>query len=85
MASKRFEVALIISLIRLIFYALAREKNMEGVELKITRIRANLKQWELASKLGINQNRLSQYELGRKPIPEGIAGRAKRILAITNK
>lgn len=55
---------------------------MKGLELKIARIRANLKQWELASKLGITQNRLSQYELGRKPIPTGIAKKMKRFLDV---
>jgi transcriptional regulator with XRE-family HTH domain len=53
---------------------------MEGLELKIARIRANLKQWEFASKVGISQNRLSQFELGRKPIPPEFAIQIKRIL-----
>ena len=53
---------------------------MEGLELKIARIRANLKQWQLASELGITQNRLSQYELGRKPIPNSIVINIKHVL-----
>ena len=53
---------------------------VQGMDLKIKRIRAGWKQWELASELGINQNRLSQFELGRRPIPAGLAGQIKKIL-----
>ena len=37
-----------------------------GLEIKITRIRSGLKQYELAAKLGINQARLSEIETGRR-------------------
>ena len=53
---------------------------MNGLELKIARIRANLKQWQLAAKIGVSQNRLSLYELGRQPIPPELHDRIKRIL-----
>lgn len=53
---------------------------MEGLELKIARIRAHLKQWELAFKLGITQNRLSQFELGRQAIPSELAAKIERLL-----
>jgi transcriptional regulator with XRE-family HTH domain len=42
-----------------------------GVELKITRLRAGLKQYELAAKVGITQTKLSEIECGRlQPSPE---------------
>lgn len=44
---------------------------MKGMELKIARIRAGLKQYELAQLVGISQNRLSLIELDRRqPSPE---------------
>lgn len=85
MASKRYPIELILSLRRLIFYRQAKEKYMKGLELKIARIRTNLKQWQLASKVGISQNRLSQFELGRQPIPPELAVKIKRLLSETNK
>lgn len=38
---------------------------MRGIDLKIARIRAGLKQYELAQMVGISQNRLSMIELER--------------------
>jgi len=44
---------------------------MTGLEIKIARIRAGIKQYELAASLGISQNQLSLIELGRRqPSPE---------------
>ena len=85
MASKRYSIELILSLRRLIFYRQVKEKYMKGLELKIARIRANLKQWQLASKVGISQNRLSQFELGRQPIPPELAVKIERLLSETKK
>jgi len=43
----------------------------EGVEIKIARIRAGLRQYELAAHVGILPNRLSEIESGRRrPSPE---------------
>jgi transcriptional regulator with XRE-family HTH domain len=43
----------------------------EGVELKIARIRAGLRQYEVAARVGIFPNRLSEIEAGRRrPSPE---------------
>jgi len=43
----------------------------EGVELKIARIRAGLRQYEVAARVGILANRLSEIEAGRRrPSPE---------------
>lgn len=44
---------------------------MQGIEIKVARILAGLKQYEVAARLGISQNQLSQIELGRRePSPE---------------
>ena len=43
----------------------------EGVEIKIARIRAGLRQYEVATRVGILPNRLSEIEAGtRRPSPE---------------
>ena len=43
----------------------------EGVEIKIARIRAGLRQYEVATSVGILPNRLSEIEAGRRrPSPE---------------
>jgi len=39
----------------------------EGVEIKIARIRAGLRQYEVAMSVGILPNRLSEIEAGRRP------------------
>ena len=45
--------------------------ELDGLEMKIARLRAGLKQYEVAAMLGISQNQLSQIELGRySPSPE---------------
>jgi transcriptional regulator with XRE-family HTH domain len=44
---------------------------MDGLEIKIARLRAGLKQYELAAKVGITQTKLSEIECGRlQPSPE---------------
>ena len=58
---------------------------MQAIDLKITRIRAGIKQWELASKMGINQNRLSQFELGRYPTTPEIEARIMRAIDEINQ
>lgn len=43
----------------------------EGMEIKIARIRAGLRQYEMAARVGILANRLSEIEAGRRrPSPE---------------
>ncbi len=43
----------------------------EGVEIKVARIRAGLRQYEVATSVGILPNRLSEIEAGRRrPSPE---------------
>jgi hypothetical protein len=42
---------------------------LSGIELKCTRIRYRVLQYELAAALGIPQTELSQYENEKKPLP----------------
>ncbi len=43
----------------------------DGVQIKIARIRAGLRQYEVAARVGILANRLSEIESGRRrPSPE---------------
>ena len=57
------------------------EHHILGVELKLARIRQGLKQYELAQRVGIAPNRLSEIEAGRRiPSPEI----CRRITAILN-
>ena len=43
----------------------------EGVEIKVARIRAGLRQYEVAASVGILPNRLSEIDAGRRnPSPE---------------
>ena len=41
-------------------------KTIDGLEIKIARIRVGLRQYELAARLGITQVRLSEIECGRR-------------------
>jgi transcriptional regulator with XRE-family HTH domain len=44
---------------------------MDAIELKILRIKARLRQYEVAARLGITQTKLSEIECGRiQPSPE---------------
>lgn len=54
-------------------------KNM-GLELKLLRIRLGLKQYYVASKLGVAPNRLCEMELGRRPIPTELLETLTRVL-----
>jgi transcriptional regulator with XRE-family HTH domain len=45
--------------------------DISGLELKIVRLRAGLKQYELAAKVGIAPTQLCEIETGRRePAPE---------------
>lgn len=51
-----------------------------GLELKIARLRASLKQYELAAKLGISTTQLCEIETRRRqPSPE-LAEKIRRVL-----
>ena len=41
---------------------------MQGIDIKIARIKAGLKQYELAARLGIPQTMLSKIELGKRNV-----------------
>ena len=41
---------------------------MDGLELKLGRIRVGLTQFELAQKAGVHPSRLSEMETGERPI-----------------
>jgi transcriptional regulator with XRE-family HTH domain len=43
--------------------------RLDGLELKIRRIRAGLRQYRVAQELGIPAATLCDYENGRKPVP----------------
>ena len=45
---------------------------MEGLELKIRRIRAGLTQYALAQEAGIHPSRLSEMETGKRPITDAV-------------
>jgi len=52
----------------------------EGVEMKVARIRAGLRQYEVAASVGMLPNRLSEIEAGRRrPTPE-LLERLSRVL-----
>lgn len=41
-------------------------QSVTGIEIKVARIKAGLKQYELASRVGISAPRLSEIESGRR-------------------
>ena len=43
-------------------------KSSQGLELKIARLRAGLKQYQLASKVGIAPTQLCEIETGRREV-----------------
>jgi DNA-binding transcriptional regulator YiaG len=47
--------------------------HLTGIDLKVRRVRARLKQYQLAQWLGIPPATLSHYENGRRPLPPGLA------------
>ena len=47
------------------------EVPLNGLDIKIERVRLGLRQYRVAGELGIPQTTLSLWESGRKPIPPG--------------
>ena len=47
---------------------------MDGLELKILRIRTGLTQDDLAQGAGIHPSRLSEMETGKRPVTEAVTG-----------
>jgi len=48
--------------------------------LKVERIRKGIKQWRLASLLGMSQAELSHYETGRRPCPKELQDKIAKVL-----
>jgi transcriptional regulator with XRE-family HTH domain len=55
---------------------------MTGLDLKLLRIRRGVRQYKLASSLGINPSRLSLLENERLPLTPEMAERATRALEV---
>ena len=45
---------------------------MDGMDLKIARIRAHLTLWQLGKRSGIHPARISEMERGQRPITEAV-------------
>jgi len=58
----------------------AKEAREAGLEIKIARIRKGLKQWQVASQVGICQNTLSIIEAGRQRAKPEILERIWKVL-----
>lgn len=58
----------------------AKTEKFEGLAIKIARLRSGMRQYELATKLGIPQGRLSEMESGRREIPPEILQQIDEIL-----
>jgi len=48
--------------------------------LKLERIKKGMRQWRLASLVGISQTELSHYETGRRPCPSDLQGKIAETL-----
>jgi len=59
--------------------ALQEGENNEGLKLKIARLRAGVKQYELAAKVGIASTQLCEIETGRREVSPELL---KRILGV---
>jgi len=56
------------------------ESNLNGVELRIRRIRLGMHQYELAARLGILPARLCEIEHGRRALSLELAKKIKSVL-----
>ena len=57
-------------------------KTDTGLEIKIARLRAGLKQYQLAARLGISSTQLCEIELGRKVLSPELARQITQILNV---
>lgn len=78
-----------ISLYEKLFSMFRRQKNTvtpcqsyDYKELKLSRIRLGLKQYEVAAKIGIAPSRLSEFESGRRNLPKPIIKKLEEVYAI---
>ena len=56
------------------------ERHIWGVELKLAHIRQGLNQYELAQRVGIAPNRLSEIEAGRRTVSTELIRRITEVL-----
>jgi transcriptional regulator with XRE-family HTH domain len=54
---------------------------VNGIDLKVLRIRSGVRQYDLAARLGMNPSRLSLVENGRVPLDPDLASRAASMLS----
>lgn len=54
---------------------------MDGLELKIRRIRAGLTQYDLSLRCGVHPSRLSEMERGQRPIANAVLRALEKELA----
>ena len=52
---------------------------MNGLELKLARVRLARTQWELAFELEIAAQRLSEMERDQRRVPEAVADRVRKL------
>ena len=63
-------------------YLLKQQSNRIGNLLSAARLKAGLSQSQLAAKLGIRQNMVSDYERGKRRLSSAMAKRMAKILKI---
>lgn len=63
----------------------ARDSKMDGFDLKIARLRAGQKQWDVAAKIGVSQSRLSLIELGRVTARPNELSKLREVLGIISE
>jgi len=63
-------------------FFLEMQKNRVGNLLEAARLKAGLKQSELAKKIGIKQNMVSDYENGRRKLTPDMVTRISKVLDI---
>ena len=61
--------------------AIKESRDNKGLELKIARLRAGLKQYELAAKVGIAPTQLCEIETGRREVPAELLERILRVIS----
>jgi len=61
--------------------AIREGRDNIGLELKVARLRAGLKQYELAAKVGIAPTQLCEIETGRRELPPELLNRILRVIS----
>lgn len=54
---------------------------MNGLDLKVKRIRAGLTLWDLGQKSGIHPSRISEMERDQRPVSEAVARVLEELMA----